>query len=133
MDGEEQSKTVLRRDALGRTWTTPEKRESILDEFERSGLKGAQFARLAGINYGTFATWLQKRRHERGQYQEPATARLSQKAPLRLMEAVLAHGAPGVEPEGLQVRLDCGASFQIADAHQALLAAQLLRALSAPC
>ena len=68
MDGEEQSKTVLRRDALGRTWTTPEKRESILDEFERSGLKGAQFARLAGINYGTFATWLQKRRHERGTF-----------------------------------------------------------------
>lgn len=54
---------ILKRDALGRVTLTGEQREHLLDEFERSGLKGAQFALAAGVKYQTFAHWVQKRRH----------------------------------------------------------------------
>ena len=38
--------TILKRDALGRVTITREQREALLDEFERSGLKGMPFARM---------------------------------------------------------------------------------------
>ena len=47
---------VLKTDALGRVKMTAAQRERVLDEFERSGLSGAKFAKLAGIKYQTFAT-----------------------------------------------------------------------------
>ena len=50
-----------------------EPREAILDEFERSGLKGAAFARMTGLQYQTFASWIQRRRHKRGDYEMAAT------------------------------------------------------------
>jgi hypothetical protein len=55
--------TILKRDAAGRVSMPKEKREALLDEFERSSLKGAAFARAAGIRYPTFAYWVQQRRH----------------------------------------------------------------------
>ena len=42
------------------------KREAILDEFDRSGMSGAEFAQYLGIKYQTFATWVQKRRTQKG-------------------------------------------------------------------
>jgi len=53
---------VLKTDVLGRVKTPAVRRQSLLEEFERSGLSGAKFAALAGIKYSTFASWLQKRR-----------------------------------------------------------------------
>jgi len=53
---------VLKTDVLGRVRTPLQRRHSLLEEFERSGLSGAKFAALAGIKYSTFANWLQKRR-----------------------------------------------------------------------
>ena len=55
--------TILKRDVLGRVGYPRGQREALLDEFERSGLKGAAFARTVGISYPTFASWIQKRRH----------------------------------------------------------------------
>jgi len=49
--------TILKTDVLGRVRTPRERREHLLDEFERSGLSGKKFAALAGIKYPTFATW----------------------------------------------------------------------------
>lgn len=49
MDGEEPT-TILKRDALGRVTLPRERREALIAEFERSGLKGSEFARAAGIN-----------------------------------------------------------------------------------
>ena len=57
---------VLKTDAKGRVQTPPARRESLLDEFERSGLSGKKFAALIGVKYQTFANWAQKRRKERG-------------------------------------------------------------------
>jgi hypothetical protein len=52
----------LKTDDLGRVRTPQARRESLLDEYERSGLSGAKFAALTGIKYSTFATWAQRRR-----------------------------------------------------------------------
>jgi DNA-binding transcriptional regulator YiaG len=57
---------VIKTDVLGRMKTSAARRESLLDEFERSGLSGAKFAALVGIKYPTFATWTQRRRRVRG-------------------------------------------------------------------
>jgi hypothetical protein len=84
---------ILKRDAVGRVSYRAEQREAILDEFERSGLKGAAFARLTGLQYQTFASWIQRRRHERGDYQMAAPALQASRRPVpgvRLMEAVMA-------------------------------------------
>jgi transposase len=43
-----------------------ERREALLDEFERSGVSAMAFAKMAGVNYATFANWRQKRRKARG-------------------------------------------------------------------
>ena len=38
-----------------------EKREAILDEFEKSGMPAVQFCNHYGIGQQTFSTWVQKR------------------------------------------------------------------------
>jgi transposase len=53
---------MLKTDEAGRVQTPVERRERLLDEFDRSGLSGAKFAALAGIKYSTFATWAARRR-----------------------------------------------------------------------
>ena len=63
--------TVLKTDELGRVRTPAARKETPIQEFERSGLSGAKFAALAGIKYSTFATWLQKRRRQGGTRKTP--------------------------------------------------------------
>ena len=130
--------TILKRDALGRVTLPREQREALIAEFERSGLRGTQFARIAGINYGTFASWMQDRRHARGDYarSDRGEARVSPAVPLRLMEAVVAPSAAGLSAapdSSLEVLLPGGAKMLIANAAQATLAAHLLNSLRAPC
>ena len=57
---------VLKTDVLGRVRTPAERREALLEEFARSGVSGRKFAALVGINYQTFASWVQQRRQARG-------------------------------------------------------------------
>jgi len=57
--------TILKTDDRGRVRTPVDRREALLDEFERSGVSGMKFAQLAGIKYATFANWIQKRRRTR--------------------------------------------------------------------
>lgn len=53
---------ILKADALGRVRTPALRREQLLDEFERTGMSGVQFAAFIGVKYQTFATWAQLRR-----------------------------------------------------------------------
>jgi hypothetical protein len=53
---------ILETDERGRVRTPAERRESLLDEFERSGLSAVKFAALVGIKYQTFAAWAARRR-----------------------------------------------------------------------
>jgi transposase-like protein len=113
--------TILKRDALGRVTLPREQREALIAEFERSGLRATQFARIAGINYGTFASWMQDRRHARGDYarSDRGEARVSPAVPLRLMEAVVAPsaaGLPAAPDSALEVLLPGGAKVLIANA-----------------
>ena len=145
---------ILKRDTLGRVTLTGEQREHLLDEFERSGLKGVPFARLAGVNYPTFASWIQKRRRARGDYarvsRRQASAGGEPPRALSWVEAVLASpqsAAPGTGTgtgtgtgnstgaAALQLNLPGGAHLTITTPQQATLAAQLLKALtpSASC
>ena len=155
---EAEATKILKRDTLGRVTLTGEQREHLLDEFERSGLKGVPFARLAGVNYPTFASWIQKRRRARGDYarvsRRQASAGGEPPRSLSWVEAVLASpqsAAPGTGTgtgtgngngngtgngaAALQLNLPGGAHLTITTPQQAALAAQLLKALtpSASC
>lgn len=43
-----------------------ERREALLDEYEKSGLSAKKFALLVGMKHQTFATWATMRRKQRG-------------------------------------------------------------------
>ena len=72
---------VLKRDALGRV-----RREAVVEEFERSVVSAKKFAALVGVNYQTFASWVQARRKARGQH-SPVEGKAA--GPVRLWEAVV--------------------------------------------
>lgn len=110
--------TILRTDVLGRVKISKDHREALLDAFEQGGASGKAFARDHGVNYQTFASWIQKRRRERGLY--PAMKRASPE-PLKLLLAEVevpsitsspTNGSP-IEialPGGLLIRAGEGAS-----------------------
>jgi hypothetical protein len=118
--------TILKTDVLGRVKTPKERREQLLNEFEKSGLTGQKFATLVGVKYQTFATWAQKRRRARNTY--PPVKRPK---PLRWLEAVVEPGGGNQSP--LVLEMPGGAKVQINNVKEAVLAAALLRALAKPC
>lgn len=135
----------LKRDVSGRGTATKAQREALLDEFERSGLNGKPFARVAGVNYQTFASWIPKRRRARGDY-APGVGNefLERRAikpvqSLRLLEALVARptgtSAPEASPnhQVLKLLLPAGAKLLIAKAPQVVLVAPVITALAKPC
>jgi hypothetical protein len=66
---------ILKTDVLGRITVGRAQREAILDAFEASGMTGSAFALHHGIKIQTFASWIQKRRHKRGDYQNEEVCR----------------------------------------------------------
>jgi hypothetical protein len=136
---------LLKRDVLGRVTATKAQREALLDGFERSGLKGKPFARVAGVNYQTFASWIQKRRRARGDDAPGVGNELLERRAIKpvqslyLLEAVVAQPASTLAPEAppnnqvLEVLLPGGAKLLIANAPQVALAAQLIAALAKLC
>ena len=119
---------VIKTDARGRMRVSDERRQRLLAEYEQSGLSAKKFAQLAGIKYQTFANWLQKRRRLGSSPAKPTDS-------IRWLEAVVekakTSGLPGAA--ALIVALPGGARMEIGDAHQAALAALLLRSLAQPC
>jgi DNA-binding transcriptional regulator YiaG len=120
------SMKLLKRDVLGRVRTPRAKREEILDEFEGSGVSGAEFAELVGIKYPTLASWIQRRRRERGTYGRKAPVKPAQK--VRFLEAVVAKADPS--STALEVEVPGGARLRITEAGQVPLAVQLIRSLA---
>ena len=108
---------VLKIDERGRVRVPVERREALLDEFEKSGMSGAKFARLAGIKYATFANWTQARRKAKG-HDTPGGG------PLRLIEAVMEGGGSGLG--GLVIELPGGGRVRVDSPLQLRLAAELL-------
>jgi len=133
---------ILKTDARGRVRVPVERREALLDEYEKSGLSAKKFALLVGMKHQTFATWATKRRKQRGvmctqgsQIQRPVEA----VPKLQWVEAVIEKdgGTTGQRRDALSVHLPGGARLEIGDSRQVALAAELLRALAAqrelPC
>jgi len=130
----EATEAILKTDIQGRVQTPPERRQKLLEEFERSGLSGTKFAQLAGIKYQTFAAWVARRRKQRGLAQS-TTARTD---PVRWLEAVVqeASAPASAVATPLRVHLSTVAWMEIRDSDQVSLAAALVRALekpTAPC
>src|SRR5260370_22185147 len=58
---------IMSQDAQGRVLVSRERRESLLQEYDRSGMSGGKFAQYVGIKYSTLPYWLQsRRRHPEG-------------------------------------------------------------------
>jgi hypothetical protein len=121
---------ILKTDQLRRVKTPAARRESLLDEFERSGLSGQEFATLAGIKYQTFATWVQKRRR-----QKTGDEHVKPGDPVRWLETVVAaaQNSGGKKLAVMVVQLPGGARVEVEDEKQAVLAAALLRAWARTC
>lgn len=116
---------VLKADARGRLRMPAEKREKLLDEFERSGLSGTKFAALSGVNYQTFASWVIRRKRERHGQKVPASG----PDQVRWLEAMVQEAAGSVP---VKVHLPGGAWMEIAQSEQVVTAAALVRALQQP-
>jgi hypothetical protein len=75
-----ETEQLLKVDVDGRVWMPRARREALLDEFERGGTPAAEFARLVGLKYPTFASWVQQRRRARaaGDGRRPVAQELNQ-------------------------------------------------------
>jgi len=49
---------ILSQDARGRVLISREHRESLVAEYDRSGMSGVRFAQYLGIKYTTLAHWI---------------------------------------------------------------------------
>ena len=125
---------IPKTDSLGRVRTSRQRREAILDDFEQSAISGVAYARRHGINYQTFANWIQKRRRARGDYDKGKPAEEESATgggmELTLAEVRVEAPAPPEPAIGLRVELPGGASLVIEEATQTELAARLIRQLS---
>lgn len=126
---------LLKTDVRGRVRTSAERRQAIVDEFDHSGLSAAQFAKLVGVKYSTFAQWVQKRRSDSGPSKSCRQApRAKSRAPLRLLEAMVdpaAQSALGSCP-GLQLHLSGGVRLELTCAAQVPLVVALAQGLQRP-
>jgi hypothetical protein len=129
VDGE-----IFKRDKIGRVRVTRTRREALLDEFERGGTSGAQFAEYVGIKYTTFANWIQKRRGGQGPgvgfANQSRALKSKRRATIQWLEATVdAQGKESSTEASLRVHLPAGAYLEITNRPQASLAAALLENL----
>lgn len=135
---------LLKTDVLGRVTLGREQREAVLDAFEASGMTGQAFALQHGIKIQTFASWIQKRRHARGDYQSQAVCRKLRmrknttypstqkttppRAALNLVEVNLLKDSSVIEP--IEIVLPGGAVARISHESQISLLKTLIQQLS---
>jgi transposase len=119
---------ILKTDALGRVRMPKDRREAILDAFERSGMSGQAFAARIGVKYLTFATWVQRRRRSRGDYKNKK-GQLQRGSEVTLFEAVAESGSSKVPAGALEVETVQGLKLRIGTSAQVALATELLQAL----
>src|SRR4030081_586700 len=98
---------ILSQDAQGRVLVSRERRELLLEQYDRSGMSGVKFAQYVGIKYSTLAYWLQSRRRHREREKlllKAGTDPEAGKSNGGWIEAVLENGSqPRVPPGGLRI------------------------------
>jgi len=114
---------ILKQDRLGRVRVSEERRKALLEEYERSGMSGQEYAAFVGIKYQTFATWVQKRRRNGNAGAGEAAAGGGR---MQWVEAVVEKSAGGGV---LVVHLGGGAKMEVGDERGAVLAAEVMRQL----
>ena len=114
---------ILKQDRKGRVRTPKAKQEAILDEYDRSGMSGPEFAQYLGIKYQTFATWVQKRRKRK------EGGLVVGKGVVGWLEAEVGGEESRTGKSVLLVELAGGARFSVGDERGAILAATVLRHL----
>ena len=133
---------ILKTDRRGRVRVPAERREALLAEFERGGTSAAEFARLTGLKYATFAGWVAQRKRRRAAAAAalPADGGLAAVVPgraVRLFEAVVVPAPAALACAELRIELPGGARLRVECAAQVPLAVELLGALAAkggrPC
>ncbi len=97
----------------------------MLEAYARSGLSGPKFAALHGVNYQTFAGWLQRRKRV------GAPAGLPAPAGLALVEVDAPAGS--CRDGSLRVMLPGGAELHVTARSAVPMAAALIHELSRPC
>jgi hypothetical protein len=126
---------ILSQDARGRVLVTRERRELLLEEYDRSGMSGVKFAQYIGVKYSTLAYWLQRRRKQRQKEKSLVKAVQGTEAGRSngaWIEAVVEHpSGPGLASGGLKICFAGGAYCQISSASEVALAGELLGRLGA--
>jgi hypothetical protein len=116
---------IIKADQRGRLRFASEQRATLLAAYDTSGLSGPKFAQLHGLNYQTFAGWLQRRTRD------PAP-KPSRGAPgaITFIEADTSATLGG--SAALEVQLAGGAKLLVGNRAQLALAAALIRELTNP-
>ena len=123
---------LLKMDTRGRVRTSKERRQAILDEFDRSGVSAARFAKLTGLHYSTFAGWGSRHRKAKaGSKLATPPVAPARPTPLRLVEAVIAPAVQNRNPPGpgLLVHLPGGVRLELTSPAQVPLAIALVQGL----
>ncbi len=129
---------IVKVDRIGRIKTPRERREALLAEFDRSGMSGQQFAKWAGIKYGTFITWVQKRRRKGAPGKtEDKLISTGAKPEVQWVEAVMEKVTAkksDVNPNAMVmiVQGPSGVRLELSEERHVLWAAKLLRHLEVP-
>jgi hypothetical protein len=127
---------IVKVDRIGRVKTPRERREALLAEFDRSGMSGQQFAKWAGIKYGTFITWVQKRRKATVPATDDKPAPGGSKSEVRWVEAIMENAALKKSTDSgsgaLIVQGPGGVRLELSEERHVLWAAKLLRHLEVP-
>jgi hypothetical protein len=113
---------------------TPERRDSLLAEYDRSGMSGVRFAKYVGIKYTTLAYWLKRRRclRERERLKAEAGKEPAKSNGTWIEAVVEKNGSPARGPAGaLRIYFAAGAYCQISSTAEVALAAELLGRLGA--
>src|SRR5258708_39511906 len=126
---------ILSQDAQGRVLVSRERRESLLEEYDRSGMSGVKFAQYVAIKYSTLGYWLQsrgRRRQREKSWIKAGTDTEGARNNGAWIEAVVENGSqPRVPIGALRIYFAGGAYCQISSATEAALAAELLGGLGA--
>jgi len=121
---------ILSQDTRGRVLISRERRELLLEQYDRSGMSGVKFAQYVGIKYSTLAYWLQSRRRHRQRKESLIKASTDTEGVRNngaWIEAVVENGSEPRVPKGaLRIYFGGGAYCQISSATEAALAAELL-------
>ena len=136
-------------DVLGRVRVSAETREAMMDAYEAGGGSAASFAREHGVRPTTFASWIQKRRRARGDYEDSEIRRkLRMRKPrvdsvdltvpepsegMKLIEVDLSELEPALpvaESHALKVTLANGVEAELCSVDQIPLLKALLKEVS---